>query len=97
MSIYAVEYVYGPDAAAIRDEHRPAHRTWLASLVQDGHVLASGPFEDGTGALLIFKADDDEALNGLLKQDPFNAAGGIAGLKSTAWIPGIGALSAHVG
>jgi uncharacterized protein YciI len=95
MSVFAVEYVYDPQSADVRDEHRPAHRAWLASLVEDGRILASGPFADGTGALLIFKAADETALNRLLTEDPFNIAGGIAGLKATAWNPVTGVLSSH--
>ncbi|HSU70030.1 MAG TPA: YciI family protein [Micrococcaceae bacterium] len=95
MSVFAVEYVYDPQSADVRDEHRPAHRAWLASLVQEGRVLASGPFGDGTGALLIFKTEDETALNQLLTEDPYNAAGGIAGLKTIAWNPVIGELSSH--
>lgn len=97
MSVFAVEYVYGPEGAEARDQHRPKHRAWLASLAEDGRCLASGPFEDGTGALLIFKADDESALNQLLTEDPFNTAGGITGLKTTAWNPVIGELSHHAG
>ncbi len=93
MSAFAVEYVYSPDSADVRDKHRPAHRAWLASLVEDGRVLATGPFVDGTGALLIFKTDTEDALNRLLTDDPFNVAGGIAGLKVTEWNPMMGLLS----
>ncbi len=96
MNIYAVEYVYSPETAGIRDEHRPAHRAWLASLVEDGVILASGPFGDGTGALLIVKIEDKDALNRLLTEDPFNIAGCIAGLKSSSWSPILGQLSNHV-
>ncbi len=96
MSVYAVEYVYSPETAGIRDEHRPAHRAWLASLVEDGRILASGPFDDGTGALLIVKIVDEKALNHLLAEDPFNIAGGITGLKSSSWSPILGQLSNHL-
>jgi uncharacterized protein len=95
MSVFAVEYVYDPQSAGIRDEHRPAHRAWLASLVQEGRLLASGPFADGTGALLIFKADDEAVLNQLLTEDPFAIAGGLGGRKASAWNPVIGELSGH--
>jgi uncharacterized protein YciI len=96
MSVYAVEYVYAPEEAAVRDEHRPAHRAWLANLVESGNVLTSGPFADGAGALLIFQAEDQAALNQLLAQDPFSIAGGIAGAKITEWSPVIGHLAALV-
>ncbi|MBG6180624.1 YciI family protein [Arthrobacter sp. CAN_A1] len=95
MSVFAVEYVYGPDTSDLRDEHRPAHREWLSSLVTDGRVLASGAFADGAGALLIFTADDELGLNDLLRQDPFALQGAIAAVKATEWKPGIGLLSQY--
>jgi len=93
MSIYAVEYVYDAESAAVRDEYRPAHREWLAALVEEGKVLASGPFTDGAGALLIFTAANEEELNSLLKQDPLAVGGGISGLKTTEWKPVTGAFA----
>lgn len=90
MSIYAVEYVYDADSAQIRDEHRPAHREWLAGLLEEGRVLASGPFKDGAGALLIFTAEDEVDLSSLLMKDPFAAVGAISGMKTTEWQPVIG-------
>jgi uncharacterized protein YciI len=56
-------------------------------------VLASGPYGDGAGALLIFKTADEAALNSILKQDPFAAAGVIAGTRITEWSPIIGVLA----
>lgn len=93
MLIFAVEYVYDAESAAGRDEHRPAHRQWLAGLAEDGRVLATGPFADGAGALLIFTAEDEAALNDLLRQDPFAVNGLISGLKVTEWQPIIGAFA----
>ncbi|MCC3283924.1 MULTISPECIES: YciI family protein [Arthrobacter] len=93
MSIFAVEYVYDAESAELRAQHRPAHREWLAALVEEGRVLASGPFADGAGALLIFTAESEEDLNNLLKQDPLAAGGGISGLKTTEWQPVTGAFS----
>lgn len=93
MSIFAVEYVYDADSAAIRSEHRPTHRQWLAGLVEQGRLLASGPFTDGAGALLIFTAEDDVDLSNLLMQDPFAAVGAISGMKTTEWEPAVGAFA----
>lgn len=95
MSVFAVEYVYGPESAGVRDEHRPAHREWLNGLVEQGRVLASGPFADNAGALLIFTAEDETGLHDLLKQDPFATAGTISAVKATEWKPVIGLLSQH--
>lgn len=95
MSVFAVEYVYGAESTAARDEHRPAHREWLNGLVSQGNVLASGPFIDNAGALLLFVADSEADLNELLKQDPFAAAGVISAVKTTQWNPVIGMLKDH--
>ncbi len=92
MSIFAVEYVYNPDHDGLRAEHRPVHRQWLEELVGQGHVLASGPFADGTGALLIFSAETEAELNQLISEDPFARAGAISAVKTTAWSPVIGAF-----
>ncbi|MBG6190373.1 uncharacterized protein YciI [Arthrobacter sp. CAN_A212] len=95
MSVFAVEYVYGPDTSDLRDEHRPAHREWLTGLVGEGRVLASGAFADGAGALLIFTAENEQSLNDLVSQDPFALVGAIAAVKATEWKPGIGLLSQY--
>ncbi|PNI07453.1 hypothetical protein CXX84_16630 [Arthrobacter sp. AFG7.2] len=93
MTVFAVEYVYAADSTEARNGARPAHREWLAGLAEDGAVLASGPYGDGAGALLIFKTADEAALNSILKQDPFAAAGVIAGTRITEWSPIIGVLA----
>lgn len=95
MSVFAVEYVYGAEFGADRDEHRPAHREWLNRLVSQGSVLASGPFADDAGALLLFVADSEAQLNELLKQDPFAATGVISAVKITQWNPVIGVFAEH--
>ena len=96
MSIFAVEYVYGPEAEAERIEHRPKHREWLAAQAEADVVLASGPYGDGAGALLIFQAADEATLHEILKQDPINRGGGVTGLKVSAWNPVIGQFSKYM-
>ncbi|WP_026532069.1 YciI family protein [Arthrobacter sp. H41] len=93
MSVFAVEYVYSPDQNDVREEHRPSHREWLGTLVEQGRVLASGPFSDGTGALLIFTADTENDLHSLVSQDPFARAGVISAVKTTEWKPVMGAFN----
>jgi uncharacterized protein YciI len=95
MTVFAVEYVYDAESSDARDASRPAHREWTAGLVRDGALLASGPYTDGAGALLIFKAADEKALNELLRQDPFAAAGAISGTRTSAWAPLTGLLADH--
>ncbi|KRE77507.1 YciI family protein [Arthrobacter sp. Soil763] len=97
MTVFAVEYVYDAESAQTRDAARPAHREWTANLAQEGTLLASGPYSDGAGALLIFKAADEQALNELLREDPFAGAGAISGTRTMAWAPVTGQLAGHAG
>ncbi|NUT71737.1 YciI family protein [Pseudarthrobacter sp. C4D7] len=93
MTVFAVEYVYAADSTETRNQVRPAHREWTGGLAEDSVIVASGPYGDGAGALLIFKASDENALNSILKQDPFAEAGVIAGTRITEWSPVTGMLA----
>ncbi|MBO1267383.1 YciI family protein [Arthrobacter cavernae] len=95
MSIFAVEYVYAEGSAAGRDEFRPSHRAWLGQYAEAGRLLASGPYVDGSGALLLFTAESEEALLEELKQDPFNTHGFVAGKRVSEWSPVIGLLNQY--
>jgi uncharacterized protein YciI len=91
--IFAVHYTYSDAAAAGRDEHRPAHRAWLSGLVEEGVVLSSGAYPDGSGALLLFRSADATALDVLLAQDPFAKNELIAVVRSVEWRPTLGAFA----
>jgi uncharacterized protein YciI len=70
---YAALIEYSQDKALV-EAHRPAHRAYLTSLVEQNQLFASGPTEDGYGALIIYEADSPEAVEALMKGDPFFAA-----------------------
>ncbi len=93
MNIFAVEYDYGSQTAGVRDDNRPAHRSWLQERADEGRVLSAGAFADGAGALLVIRAESEEAVSAMLQQDPFFQAGAIDGMKITAWKPVIGAFA----
>lgn len=94
MSHFVVEYLYSDATVPGRNQHRPAHRDWLRSLVDDGRLVVSGPFEDGSGALLIFRVDDEAALKSLLAEDPFAHNALIEAVRAVEWNPVVGSLSA---
>ena len=71
---YATVIEYITDKEKV-EAARPAHRAYLTSLVEKNQLFASGPFEDGYGALIIYEADSAEAVEALMKADPFHAAG----------------------
>ncbi|MFD4641175.1 YciI family protein [Lentzea sp. NPDC058436] len=74
MARFAVELVFGPDREK-RLAVRPAHREYLASLVEKGVVVASGPYADDTGALIIYEAADEAAVKEIIAADPYTPAG----------------------
>lgn len=92
--IFAVHYTYSASTADLRDEHRPAHRAWLGALYEAGQVLASGPYPDGSGALILIQATDAAAGEALLADDPFRAAGAIDAVECTEWVQVFGPFDA---
>jgi len=71
---YAAVVEYSQDKAMI-EATRPAHRAYLTCLVEKNQLFASGPFEDGFGALIIYEADSLAAVEALMRADPFHTAG----------------------
>jgi uncharacterized protein YciI len=71
---YAASIEYLQDTTVV-ETHRPAHRAYLTSLLANGQLFASGPYGDGSGALIIYEADTQEAAESLLEADPFHTAG----------------------
>lgn len=92
MSVFAVQYFFVDDADLIQSI-RPTHRNWLSGLLASGDLLASGPYVDFAGALLIFSANEIEQLQELLNQDPYELAGVIAERTITQWNPVFGPLN----
>jgi uncharacterized protein len=66
-------------------EVRPSHREYLAQLKEQGKLFASGPFEDDSGALIIYEADTAEAAQALLDADPFREAGVFQSWTMKPW------------
>ncbi|MBF6329558.1 YciI family protein [Nocardia transvalensis] len=93
MPLFAVHYTYSEATVPGRDEHRPEHRAWLSGLVDQGVVLTSGPYPDGSGALILFRADDADAMEKLLAQDPFAQQGLIDAVRVVEWQPVLGAFA----
>ncbi|HIZ35963.1 MAG TPA: hypothetical protein H9815_09305 [Candidatus Ruania gallistercoris] len=91
MSAFAVEYTYDPDRGEDMDRIRPGHRAFLRSLLEQGRLLASGPWVgEEPGALLLVLAEDEAAVEQLLDADPFQQAGLITGRRVRGWNPVIG-------
>jgi uncharacterized protein YciI len=55
--------------------NRPKHREYLAQLLDQGSIIASGPYADDSGAVFIFEAESREAAAALVSNDPFSRSG----------------------
>jgi uncharacterized protein YciI len=64
---------------------RPRHREYLRSLLEQGKLVASGPFADDSGALLIYEAADEAEARALLAADPYNEGRILAGVELKQW------------
>jgi uncharacterized protein YciI len=68
---FAAIIEYSQDKALV-ESIRPTHRQYLASLKERGQLVASGPFLDGSGALIIYEAGSADEAEQILKADPFH-------------------------
>lgn len=66
------EYVQNSERVAAA---RPAHRAYLTQLLDAGQLAYAGPFEDGSGALIVYECATREEAEALIAADPFAAAG----------------------
>ncbi|WP_068276408.1 YciI family protein [Aldersonia kunmingensis] len=93
MSLFTVHYTYAETTIAGRDEHRPAHRDWLRSLLDQGTVVSAGAYEDGTGALILIEGTDTDSVRSLLDADPFVVEDLVDEIRVQRWQPALGAFS----
>ena len=81
---YATSIQYLQDKTIV-EATRPAHRAYLTSLLEKEQLFASGPYADGSGALIVYEADSPDAAEALLKADPFHAAGVFLNWTMRPW------------
>ncbi|AXK88679.1 hypothetical protein IU443_10220 [Nocardia farcinica] len=93
MPFFAVHYTYSEATVPGRDTHRPRHRAWLADQLTAGALVTSGPYTDGSGALLLFRAESAEELRALLADDPFAREQLIDAVRIDEWLPVLGAFT----
>jgi len=66
---------------------RPAHREYLKSLLAQGKLVASGPFTDDSGALIVYEAATKEDAEQILRGDPFHQNGIFLNWQLRPWNP----------
>ena len=93
MAYYVISYVYGDPA--LQDAHRPAHREYLSTRVQEGTIVVSGPLlkdSVSVGALLIAQVDSFDAAETIVKNDPMKIGGAVESYTIGEWIPVLGSI-----
>ena len=81
---YAAVIEYAQDREKV-ERVRPVHRQYLAGLKERGQLAASGPFADGSGALIVYEAESADAAEALLKGDPFHHEGVFVRWQLRPW------------
>jgi uncharacterized protein YciI len=77
-----LEYTENDD---LRLRTRPRHREYLRGLLEAGKLRLSGPWEDETGAMLVYQVDDQAAAEALLAADPYRQEGVLANATVKEW------------
>jgi uncharacterized protein YciI len=85
--MFALELTFGTDPRRL--EARPAHRERLAKLHAEGRLLMAGPWDDDSGALLIFRTDR-EGMEEIMAADPYYSTPGVTVTALREWRPIVG-------
>ncbi len=67
---------YGPEKEKVKALHA-AHREYLRQFLDNGQLVAAGPFAEDAGALWVLEAETADAVDTIVKGDPYVAAGVI--------------------
>jgi uncharacterized protein len=54
---------------------RPQHLAFLQDQEAQGRIFARGPFADGSGGLIIYRAESRESARALAESDPYVSLG----------------------
>lgn len=81
-----LSFTESPDRLAAR----PAHRERLRELHTQGVLLAAGPWDDDSGALLILDTDHKGA-EAVIAADPYYGTVGVRVAAVRTWQPVVGA------
>ena len=77
-----VELTFSDDPSRL--ELRAQHRQRLAALHAAGDLVMAGPWDDESGALLVFACDRD-GVDKALADDPYYSAAGVAVASVRQW------------
>ncbi len=68
----------GPEGAAKRKAHRPAHLARMDVLDAQGRVVLAGPLTDQAGSLIVIEAESLAEAEAFIREDPYVVHGVFA-------------------
>ena len=83
MARFVLQFDYSdPD---LRARVRPRHLDYVAKLHESGQVVAAGPYDDGSGALIVYEAADEAEARSLVDGDPYASEGVMSAPVLRGW------------
>ena len=73
--VYIIEATYAPDAAETRPNVRPQHLAAIAELKDRGVVIEAGGYLDLSTALVMVRAESEEAALAIARDDIYMRSG----------------------
>lgn len=65
----------GPEGPDLRKRYREEHLAYLEPFSKAGKIVLAGPFTDGSGSLIVFEADSEDAAMAQARHDPYVTRG----------------------
>lgn len=62
---------WNPDKPVRQQAYWDEHARFMDSLFEADRVILAGPFEDGSGSMVILAAESVEAARAILRDDPW--------------------------
>ena len=87
--VICIELSFTDDPARLAA--RPAHRQQLQELHARGVLLAAGPWDDDSGAILLLETDQAGA-RAVLEADPYFTTAGVKVMSIRDWRPVVGSV-----
>ena len=69
---------------------RPEHLAYMDDLVRRGKLAVAGPMVDGSGGVLIMRAENDTELWDVLNADPYHLADPTSERSAGEYKPNLG-------
>jgi uncharacterized protein YciI len=82
--MYVIELSFDGDPRRLNA--RPAHRERVARLHAEGKLVAAGPWDDDSGALLVFDVDES-GIAEIIEADDYYRAPGVTVVSVRPWQP----------